>query len=788
MRLLPASVVRSLFLSFVILSCATESAMGPKAPMELSTDLISGGAGLVITEIMPDPSRVGDTSGEWFEVYNAGAETLDLKGLKIVSASGLNNSESHTIATTVIVGPGEYVVIGNNANTATNGGVFEAYSYGSSISLNNGSSTSANEWLAIRLLTVTPTRTDSVTFDSVAYAVRPPVVPPAVFAPAPGPYTPPSGASRALTDLAADNFLISGTAWATSVTPYGAGDRGTPGQPNVGGPAAQVTVRISWVTPGTTFRVTATAVDAAGKPSATNFTWSSTPTSIATIDPSSGVATGVSVGVAILTATASNGVSGTAPLFVVNPGDVASISISVNNPAQVPAGFTKPAFPTSRTTANVIVTPPLTWSSSDESIATVSELGYITGVAPGTVMIRAAAGVVYGEVPFTVIPADAPTSAVYRNHVEFGVPTDQTPGDELILSKRQYVESYNSNRGGPNWVSWDINASQFGAAPRCDCFSADQTLPSNVYHVVDFDYRNSGYDRGHMVQSESRTTTDQENASTFLLTNILPQAGENNQGPWSQFENYLNDLARGTTADPTKHEIYVIAGGLYGPNPATLKNENKVAVPDYTWKVAVIMPAGKGLSDVHSAEDLKVIAVIMPNDTTPGVAASANGIRNIPWQQYEKTVDQIETQSGYDVLSRLPDGIERVVESGKSLVPAGLLVSPGRININGQGSGQVMVTLLGSGEVDAGAVDVGSIRIGNVSADTNGSDDFKSSVEDVNNDGIADLIVHFNRDDLVEDGLLTVGTAQLVLYADLIDGRQVEARGEVQVRSNAVKN
>jgi hypothetical protein len=200
------------------------------------------------------------------------------------------------------------------------------------------------------------------------------------------------------------------------------------------------------------------------------------------------------------------------------------------------------------------------------------------------------------------------------------------------------------------------------------------------------------------------------------------------------------------------------------------------------------MPAGKGLSDVHSAEDLKVIAVIMPNDTTPGVPASANGIRNIPWQQYEKTVDQIETQSGYDVLSRLPDGIERVVESGKSLIPAALLVNPGRININGQGSGQVMVTVLGSGEVDAEAVDVESIRIGNVSADTNGSDDFKSSVEDVNNDGIADLIVHFNRDELVEDGLLTVGTAQLVLYADLIDGRQVEALGEVQVRPNAVKN
>src|SRR5678816_208904 len=115
----------------------------------------------------------------------------------------------------------------------------------------------------------------------------------------------------------------------------------------------------------------------------------------------------------------------------------------------------------------------------------------------------------------------------------------------------------------------------------------DRQLPSDVYHVVDFDYRNGGYDRGHMVQSESRTTTDQENAATFLLTNILPQGAENNQGPWSKFENYLNDQARALNGVATKHEVYVVAGGIYGTSPETLKGEGKVAIPDYTWKIAV---------------------------------------------------------------------------------------------------------------------------------------------------------------------------------------------------------
>lgn len=630
--------------ALVLLAAAcTDTGTDVLAPDAPRRDVVPG-SNLVITEVMPDPAKVADTSGEWFEVYNPGPASVDLKNYRIVSAAGLTNSESHTIAASVVVDSGEYVVFGNNANTATNGGAPVAYSYGASITLNNGSSTSANEWLALR----TPA---GVTIDSVAYATR---TPPA----APGPYTPPSGASRAVIDLNADNTIIGGSNWSTSVSTYGLGDRGTPGAANQGGKAARVTVRISWVTPGTTFKVTAAAVDSAGKPASTSFTWASDNTGVATIDPVTGVATGVSPGTARLTATATNGVSGTAPLFVVNAGDPASVSISVNDPAQVPAGYTKPAFATVKTTAGATVTPGTTWSSSDASVATVDSLGYITGVAPGTALVRAMApNGVYGEVEFKVIAATAPTTALYRNHLEFGAPTG-VPAGEIVLTKAQYVSGYNPARGEPDWVSWNINASHFSGVPRCDCFSADQTLPAGVYHVVDFDYRNGGYDRGHMVQSESRTTTDQENASTFLLTNILPQGAENNQGPWSKFENYLNDLAR-----TSGKEIYVVAGGEYSATPGTLKNEGKVAIPDYTWKVAVIMDGGRGLADVHGPADLQVIAIKMPNLTTPNVPASSVGMRNNPWEQYQVTVNQIEAETGYDLLSALPNDVEVLVEA-----------------------------------------------------------------------------------------------------------------------------
>jgi endonuclease G, mitochondrial len=44
--------------------------------------------------------------------------------------------------------------------------------------------------------------------------------------------------------------------------------------------------------------------------------------------------------------------------------------------------------------------------------------------------------------------------------------------------------------------------------------------------------------------SEERTATVDDNKSTFLLTNILPQKPDLNQGVWLKFEIYCNDLAR----------------------------------------------------------------------------------------------------------------------------------------------------------------------------------------------------------------------------------------------------
>ncbi|MBI5059640.1 lamin tail domain-containing protein [candidate division KSB1 bacterium] len=80
---------------------------------------------LKFTEFMPNPAfaSTGDSLGEWFEIYNAGATTVDLTGWIIADNSGSDTIEAGTI------NPGQYFVFCSNGDSATNGGVPENFDY-----------------------------------------------------------------------------------------------------------------------------------------------------------------------------------------------------------------------------------------------------------------------------------------------------------------------------------------------------------------------------------------------------------------------------------------------------------------------------------------------------------------------------------------------------------------------------------------------------------------------------------------------------------------------------------
>ena len=353
------------------------------------------------------------------------------------------------------------------------------------------------------------------------------------------------------------------------------------------------------------------------------------------------------------------------------------LTFTGRTPSEVPlpVGFQDQLFATLRHgTTGASQPSTFTWSAETPAIASIDQSGVITALAAGTARFRATAA--DGTTRMHSLPtqvAVASTSAQYAGNAEFGEPADADATDDFVLRHAQYTASYSHKRGTPNWVSYNLEATHFGSEDRCDCFTFDPALPAAFtrYTTADYtgagDFHGFGIDRGHLARSFDRTSGSLDNAFTFYFTNIIPQAADNNQGPWAAMENYLGNLAQNQN-----REVYIIAG--VAGSRGTVKNEGKITIPTHVWKVAIVMPRNRGLANI-GADDyraIEVVAAVMPN---------VPGIRNVNWESYRVTVDSVETLSGYDVLALLPDRVEIAVEGElqKGMLSVDQLVASGKV-------------------------------------------------------------------------------------------------------------
>ena len=84
---------------------------------------------------------------------------------------------------------------------------------------------------------------------------------------------------------------------------------------------------------------------------------------------------------------------------------------------------------------------------------------------------------------------------------------------EVLISRKQYVLSYNKERRTPNWVAWKLEKADMGTVARQKYFSTDAALDqflqteSGDKAVNSFEYKGSCFDRGHQVPSADRDAT-----------------------------------------------------------------------------------------------------------------------------------------------------------------------------------------------------------------------------------------------------------------------------------------
>jgi uncharacterized protein YjdB len=219
--------------------------------------------------------------------------------------------------------------------------------------------------------------------------------------------------------------LVTGvSAGSATITAAAGGKQGSATVTVVPPSVQSVAVSLAASTIEVTRTTTATAVlrDVGGNVlTGRQLTWTTGNTAIATVS-AAGVVTGVAVGSTTVIGT-SEGKSGSATITVVPPA-VATVTVSLN-PASVVTGGTSQASFVARDAANNVLTGRAgTWSSSNQSIATINATtGAIAAVAAGTSTITAtvegktgtalltvtAAGTGVGTVTGTVTAADGTT-------------------------------------------------------------------------------------------------------------------------------------------------------------------------------------------------------------------------------------------------------------------------------------------------------------------------------------------------------------------------------------------
>ncbi|HEX4588468.1 MAG TPA: DNA/RNA non-specific endonuclease [Gemmataceae bacterium] len=237
-------------------------------------------------------------------------------------------------------------------------------------------------------------------------------------------------------------------------------------------------------------------------------------------------------------------------------------------------------------------------------------------------------------------------------HLTLGNPSGATDNpddaDNFLMRKPYYALSYNNAKGTPNWVSWQVQVSDLGDAPRPQ-FYPDPDLPRSFKHVTPRDYAGSGFDRGHMCPHSDRGATPEASTATFAMTNIVPQAPNENQRAWADFEDYCRGLVR------KRHAVLYIVSGPQGRGgegtrgPADTIADGKVTVPARCWKVVVVVDDGAGGPDDVSriGPRTRVIAINMPNDQSVGHG----------WAKYRTNVREIEELTGYTFFGRVPADI-----------------------------------------------------------------------------------------------------------------------------------
>ncbi|RMA66496.1 DNA/RNA non-specific endonuclease [Ulvibacter antarcticus] len=203
-----------------------------------------------------------------------------------------------------------------------------------------------------------------------------------------------------------------------------------------------------------------------------------------------------------------------------------------------------------------------------------------------------------------------------------------------IVNHTYYSLSYSEAHEQAEWVAYSLSKNQLSKNDiERPYFVEDRLVKTKS---ADWrNYKNSGFDRGHLCPAGDRRFSYDAYHETFLTSNISPQNHEFNSGIWNSLEQKVRFWAE-------KYDgVYVVTGGVLKDGLPGI-GEESVSVPEEFYKI--ILDASEG--------NYKAVAFLIPNEAQNG-----------SFYDFAVPIDTIETKTGIDFFPNLSEAIQKKLES-----------------------------------------------------------------------------------------------------------------------------
>ncbi len=199
-----------------------------------------------------------------------------------------------------------------------------------------------------------------------------------------------------------------------------------------------------------------------------------------------------------------------------------------------------------------------------------------------------------------------------------------------VLNYQAIRVNFNPSLRIPNCVAYELTATMVAMAD-----APGHEVRKNYNYARDpnvkscpenWEYRGSGYSRGHMAPAMDMRWDKTTMAQCFYMTNMCPQETKLNNDHWRVLEERVHRWAK------RDKRIMVYTGPIMGKDPKMIgKDKKNIAVPDAFFKV------------LYAPDQGRAIAFIYPNTPCPG------GIK-----KYVVTVAEVERRTGLTFSNAIP--------------------------------------------------------------------------------------------------------------------------------------